>query len=1133
MATLTGNKIKNTYQSLVKFSDNGNITTSAKQLTDGFGNNSPMFVSTTQVGIGVTPESGIELHVYGDAKIGSNLTVIGNLVVEGSTTTVGTDTLTVKDPLIVLANNNTASDAVDIGFYGKYHPSSTTLYSGLFREALTGKYRLFKSLQTEPTTTVNTSGTGYAVATLIANLEGNVAGGTISGTTGSFSDNIIISTTLTPSLQLLDTNNNTNLLLYAADGEAGIGTYSAHPLKFVQNTGTALTIDTSKNATFEGNVGIGLTADTDTALKIKANGNTYSTGNIILEDADSTTKSGITHVNGGLYLSHNASTDDLALTSGNATFAGGVALTDGVLESFNAQPMYFYSTTTTLNYELLAIDKQDAGNARLRVYKSGSGSYRGLEFHTNGSATLTLDSSQNATFAGDVSLGDDKKIRLGTGNDLDIYHNGTTGNSNIDNNTGNLFISNLSDNNDIFFRGKDGGSVITALTLDMSEGGNSTFAANVKIGSSTTGTPAANADDLVIDKGASESGITLISTAAASIRFGDAANTSIGSVEYNHNSNYMRFSTNNAERMRIDSSGNVQFSGATSNTTVLSMNTADGSDTKQLSLAGGGADSDGRGARMRMYGNEHATNSGVVDLSTGNIAGADMHLRAKDLMLLYTGGSEKMRIDSSGNSTFAGTITSGALTVGSSGTSRFTDTNAFPLQLNRGLDVDVFGANGCVLGIGSLKGSTYIDGTRISGGIETNGTDGSFIVQTLGGGSYTTALTIDSSQNSIFAGKVFIPQLEGAIQGTNYPGTTYVGSGTDATTTYIQAGSTSGYKQEIKLVGGNSGYTSFLTQSAERMRIDSSGNVGIGTTSPAAGSQLTLRSSASTGITILSASNTGECFINFSDNDDANVGQIFYGHSPDRMAFRVGDDTRVTILGSNGNVGIGFDDPGNYKLKVDGAVSGTNVYANSSGGSFVFGASTSEGDYIFRQSGTHNMSFYTDANERMTITSAGDVLIGKQSKDVTAIGVELDNVGVVRCTANDGSVMDLNRKGTDGNVVLIKNDNTIVGTISVSGSATAYNTSSDYRLKEDLQDFAGLDMVSKIPVYDFKWKTDESRSYGVMAHELQEVLPDAVSGDKDAEEMQGVDYSKIVPLLIKSIQELTAEIEQLKTQINN
>ena len=65
---------------------------------------------------------------------------------------------------------------------------------------------------------------------------------------------------------------------------------------------------------------------------------------------------------------------------------------------------------------------------------------------------------------------------------------------------------------------------------------------------------------------------------------------------------------------------------------------------------------------------------------------------------------------------------------------------------------------------------------------------------------------------------------------------------------------------------------------------------------------------------------------------------------------------------------------------------------------------------------------------------------------------------------------------------------------------------------------------------DYKWKADESRSYGVMAHELEEVLPQAVSGEKDAEEMQSVDYSKIVPLLVKSIQELSAKLEALECQ---
>ena len=172
MATLSGNKIKDTYQSLVKFSDNGNITTSAKQLTDGFGNNSPLYVSTTQVGIGVTPEATYDLHVYSNAKVGGNLTITGDLTVNGTTTTIDTQTLTVEDPLIEVASDNTSTDVVDIGWYGKYAPSGTTLYAGMFRDTGDGKFKIFKSLEEQPTTTVNTSGTGYTKADLvIGNLE--------------------------------------------------------------------------------------------------------------------------------------------------------------------------------------------------------------------------------------------------------------------------------------------------------------------------------------------------------------------------------------------------------------------------------------------------------------------------------------------------------------------------------------------------------------------------------------------------------------------------------------------------------------------------------------------------------------------------------------------------------------------------------------------------------------------------------------------------------------------------------------------------------------------------------------------------------------------------------------------------
>jgi uncharacterized Zn-binding protein involved in type VI secretion len=108
---------------------------------------------------------------------GANVTVAGNLTVSGTTTTVNSTTLTVTDPLVFVGNDNNATDAVDIGLFGMYDTSgSLDLYSGIFRDASDGKWRLFKDSQAAPTTTVNTAATGYTIATLVANLEG----GTIS-----------------------------------------------------------------------------------------------------------------------------------------------------------------------------------------------------------------------------------------------------------------------------------------------------------------------------------------------------------------------------------------------------------------------------------------------------------------------------------------------------------------------------------------------------------------------------------------------------------------------------------------------------------------------------------------------------------------------------------------------------------------------------------------------------------------------------------------------------------------------------------------------------------------------------------------------------------------------------------------
>jgi hypothetical protein len=100
-------------------------------------------------------------------------------------------------------------------------------------------------------------------------------------------------------------------------------------------------------------------------------------------------------------------------------------------------------------------------------------------------------------------------------------------------------------------------SSLSLSTTAASLSGTLGVGGDVKLGTATTGTPSANADDLVIDKGASESGITIISTAAATLRFGDAANTSIGSIEYDHSGDYMRFNTSGSEKVRITSAGNV------------------------------------------------------------------------------------------------------------------------------------------------------------------------------------------------------------------------------------------------------------------------------------------------------------------------------------------------------------------------------------------------------------------------------------------------------------------------------------------------------------------------------------------------------------------------------------------------
>ncbi|CAB5225812.1 Intramolecular chaperone auto-processing domain containing protein [uncultured Caudovirales phage] len=114
-----------------------------------------------------------------DVTMPNNLVVSGNLTINGTATYVNTQSISAKDPLFEVANDNNTTDAVDIGYYGRYFDSAQTRveFTGLFRDASdAGKFKMFTGLVDEPTNVVDTTGTGYTIGTLVANFEGNLAG---------------------------------------------------------------------------------------------------------------------------------------------------------------------------------------------------------------------------------------------------------------------------------------------------------------------------------------------------------------------------------------------------------------------------------------------------------------------------------------------------------------------------------------------------------------------------------------------------------------------------------------------------------------------------------------------------------------------------------------------------------------------------------------------------------------------------------------------------------------------------------------------------------------------------------------------------------------------------------------------
>jgi hypothetical protein len=236
------------------------------------------------------------------------------------------------------------------------------------------------------------------------------------------------------------------------------------------------------------------------------------------------------------------------------------------------------------------------------------------------------------------------------------------------------------------------------------------------------------------------------------------------------------------------------------------------------------------------------------------------------------------------------------------------------------------------------------------------------------------------------------------------------------------------------------------------------------------------------------------------------------------------NDYQFNVL-ANGNVGIGTTSPlsisGFTALEVKGTSAGT-VCVSSGGGSAFGRIYTAGSTVIVGTSTNHPLILDTNDTERMRITSGGQLMVN------TTLG--LGGTIVVANRSGNAGINVFDAQG-NGSLVQFYNSGAVqIGSITTDGSSTAYNTTSDYRLKQDLKDYSGLSLVNNIKTYDYEWKSDKTRMYGVIAHELQEIIPYAIHGEKDAEEMQSVDYSKLVPVLVKAIQELTEKVKQLENK---
>jgi hypothetical protein len=335
----------------------------------------------------------------------------------------------------------------------------------------------------------------------------------------------------------------------------------------------------------------------------------------------------------------------------------------------------------------------------------------------------------------------------------------------------------------------------------------------------------------------------------------------------------------------------------------------------------------------------------------------------------------------------------------------------------------------------------------------------------------------------------------------------------------------------------------FAEGGAEIARFDTSGNLGLGVTPSAWGGgykaiDVQFGAIANTNAGSVDVAVTQNAFFNGSNWITKYTGASRRyvmsdgGHSWFNGASQTAGDaitfTQAMTLDASGNLGVGTTSP-SARLSV----------SNSAGGNVASFTNTSSADLSINLTAgvtlltpsTGILAFGTSSTERARIDSSGNLMINQTSGADGKLNVTNGNGGTI-CTLNSGGT-------SPAYAIQFKNTNGTIGDITVSGTTTAYNTSSDYRLKNTITPMTGaLAKVALLKPCRYKWNADGSDGEGFIAHELAEVVPQCVTGEKDAvnedgnPQYQGIDTSFLVATLTAALQEAHGLIKNLETRIS-